>query len=176
VFAGTRQDVDFGEFLLNYWDWDKLEYIAEKLRKNHGIHKTHCDNERAAAERHWLPAFKGKRLGELSRDDIEAFVKLFEGEVSCSDRIKGNGHKGRIIGASRKNNIIRAGVQALRWAHKKGMLQEDITAGIVWYSAKAKERPLERAADTSPPNWRRLFLLSSGTMRGQVSRSVKLAC
>jgi hypothetical protein len=39
VITDTKQDRDFAEFILNFWDYDNSPYIREKLRKNHGIHR-----------------------------------------------------------------------------------------------------------------------------------------
>jgi hypothetical protein len=33
VMSESKQSVDFAEYLLNFWDWEKSDYIRERLRK-----------------------------------------------------------------------------------------------------------------------------------------------
>lgn len=127
VFAQTKQDRYFGEFLLDFWTWDKSEYIAEKLRKQHDLHKPYVREQRQAAARYWLPKLDGKLLGELTKADIEGFIQSLD-SVPMSPL--------------RKNGVIRAGTIALKWAYAKELIERDITAGIVYYSAKPKERQI----------------------------------
>jgi hypothetical protein len=42
VLAESPVAQDFILFLSEFWDWNKSAYIAEKRRKNHGIHRRHC--------------------------------------------------------------------------------------------------------------------------------------
>jgi hypothetical protein len=52
VFAQTKQDKALGEFLMDFWDWGKSEYIAERLRKQHGLHKPYVKTQRQAAAKY----------------------------------------------------------------------------------------------------------------------------
>jgi integrase len=125
VFAGTKQDIDFGQFLEDCWTWDKSNYIAEKLRRSHSIHRTYVKSQLLSAKKYWLPAFEGKALGGLTRDDIENFVKGFEAmEVS----------------AARKNQILKAGLVPLKWAYKKRMIDDNIGMGLTMFSGEESER------------------------------------
>ncbi|MDR0494472.1 MAG: site-specific integrase, partial [Treponema sp.] len=49
VLSESPAAQDFALFLSEFWDWDKSAYIAEKRRKNHGIHKAHCIRQGQAA-------------------------------------------------------------------------------------------------------------------------------
>jgi hypothetical protein len=75
VFTGTPAAQVFNDFLLTFWDWETSEYIEEKLRKEHGIHKSHCCQQWQAVKKYWEPYFEGRLLGDINRDDLEAFVK-----------------------------------------------------------------------------------------------------
>jgi integrase len=125
VFAGTKQDRDFGQFLEDCWTWDKSDYIAEKLRRNHSIHRTYTKSQLLSARKYWLPAFTGKLLGELTREDIEGFVKSFETEK---------------VSAARKNQILKAGLVPLKWAYKKRIIEDNIGAGLTMFSGEESER------------------------------------
>jgi integrase len=141
VIAGDRQDVDLGEYLLNFWTWGKSDYLAEKLRKNHGIHKPHVRASRLAIEGYWAPAFEGKLLGDVTREDVKAFIKTFE-------------NKG--IGAGRKNGIIRAGLTALSYAYREGLIEKDVAVRHVLFSGQTPERAIltpELAKAVFCQNW-----------------------
>jgi integrase len=135
VLTSTKQDRDFAEFITNFWDYDNSPYIREKLRKNHGIHRRYCYEQLGAVKKYWVPYFTGKLLGELSRQDIEAFIEYFE--------ILPETKKERIPqSAKRRNIIIQAGTIALSWAFNKEMIDKDVTQGITWFSGKAAERQI----------------------------------
>jgi integrase len=125
VFAGTKQDIDFRQFLEDCWTWDKSSYISEKLRRSHSIHRTYAKSQLLSVQKYWLPVFKGKSLGSLTRDDIENFVKSFEVME---------------ISAARKNQILKAGLVPLKWAYKKRMIDDNIGAGLTMFSGEESER------------------------------------
>jgi integrase len=135
VLAGTRQDRDFVEYLVNFWDYDNSPYVKEKLRKNHGIHKRYCREQSGAVKKYWLPFFSGKLLGEITRKDIESFIEYFDALPEKADTPIPQS-------AKRKNTIIQAGTIALSWAFNKEMIDRDITQGITWFSGKSAERQI----------------------------------
>jgi integrase len=81
-------------------------------------------------EKYWKPYFKGKVLGEVSGNDIEEFINSL-GNTAPSNGIKS---------PKRNNNIILAGTIPLSYAYKKGLIDTDITKGILKFSGKAKKR------------------------------------
>jgi integrase len=125
VLTGSKQDIDFVEYLLNFWDYDNSPYIKEKLRKQHGIHRSYCKEMLGVVKKYWVSSFSGRLLGSITRQDIESFVNMM-GNVSVS--------------AKQKNKILRAGTIALKWAYNKDLFDCDVTKGIVWYSGKSNER------------------------------------
>ena len=127
VLTGSRQDRDFGQFHEDCWTWEKSEYIAEKLRRDHSIHRTYAKSQLLSAKKYWLQAFTGKTLGSLTRDDLEEFVKSFE-------IMK--------VSAARKNQILKAGLVPLKWAYKKRMIEDNIGAGLTMFSGEDRERQI----------------------------------
>jgi hypothetical protein len=112
IITDTKQDRDFADFILNFWDYDNSPYIREKLRKNHGIHRRYCYEQLGAVKKYWVPYFTGKLLGEITRQDIEAFIEYFETlPETKGERVPQS--------AKRKNIIIQAGTIALSWAFNK---------------------------------------------------------
>jgi integrase len=134
VLSESKQAVGFSEYLLNFWDWEKSDYIRERLRKNHGLHRRYATEMRAAVSKYWVPLFSGKMLGEVTRQDVENLITSLETIKAPNNRIPKS--------AKRKNNIIQAGTVPLRWAFHKELIDRDITAGITLFSGKPKERQI----------------------------------
>jgi integrase len=125
VVAGSKPDVDFPSYLQNFWDYEASPYVKEKLRKNHGIHKNYTVGQRLIVEKYWLPFFKGRLLGSITREDVENFID----DIS-----------GRKLSAGRKNTVLKAGTIPLRWAFSKEIIEKDIIVGITWFSGEVEER------------------------------------
>jgi len=85
VITESKNDVEFTEFLINFWDWETSPYIKERLRKNHSLHQRHTIEMSGAIQKYWIPFFKGKVLGEITRQDIEDFIFYIE---SLEDKAK----------------------------------------------------------------------------------------
>ena len=133
---------DFTTFLSEFWDWDKSAYIAEKRRKNHGIHRAHCIRQGQAAALYWMPFFKGRILGDITASDIDAFINRM-GNLPLS--------------AARKNGVILAGTKPLRWAFSKGKIEADPTRGHLLFSGDEKEQNIlspAAAAATFRAGWK----------------------
>ena len=125
VVKDTQAAVCFITFLKNFWDWENSKYVKEKLRKSHGLHKTHCIKQGQAVSLFWEPFFKERYLGDITAADIDAFINHM-GEKKLS--------------ASRKNIVIKAGFKALRWAFSKGMIEIDPTRGHLLFSGDEIKR------------------------------------
>jgi integrase len=125
VLSESPAAQDFTAFLSDFWDWDKSAYIAEKRRKNHGIHRRHCRIQSRAVTLHWEPFFKGRVLGDITAADVDAFISHMGGKP---------------LSAGRKNNVILAGTKPLRWAYSKGKIETDPTRGHILFSGEEKER------------------------------------
>jgi len=78
VLEGSKQAIDFISYLTDFWDWEKSPYIKEKLRRNHGLHKRYAIEMSGAIKKYWTSFFNGKILGEITRQDIEAFITHLE--------------------------------------------------------------------------------------------------
>ncbi|GHV56963.1 hypothetical protein AGMMS49579_22180 [Spirochaetia bacterium] len=127
ILVGTDKALGLIEFLSGFWDWKHSPYVQEKLRKKHSLHETHCLQMARAIEQHWKPYFNGRFLGEITRQDLNAFIDSIGG-LDCS--------------APWKNMIIRAGTIALKWAYNRDMIDRDVSARIIWFSGDPKERQI----------------------------------
>jgi integrase len=92
-------------------------------------------------KRYWQPFFPSVLLGELLPQDLD---RLLEHLASLP------------LHNSRKNDIMKAGMIPLRWAFRKERIGQDVTRGIIVFSAKPGERrilPLETAAAIFRQEW-----------------------
>jgi integrase len=127
IVNDTPEAKDFVSFLKTFWDWDTSPYTKEKLRKNHGIHKRHCSNQSGAIKLYWEPFFQERFLGEITANDIDAFIN-YMGDMDVS--------------AGRKNSVIKAGTKPLRWAFSKGFIGIDPTRGHILFSEEVGKREI----------------------------------
>ena len=195
VLEESVQAIDFVTYLIDFWDWEKSPYIKEKLRRNHGLHKRYTIEMTGTINRYWVPFFNGKALGDITRQDIEAFIVHLESlpekakkeqeeiDMALQEEIKTDlqkpkrknaaSKKRRIIrfpqSAKRKNTIIQAGTIPLSWAFQKEMIDKDITLGITWYSGKAKERQI-----LSPEQAKALFKVTWKDERSRLANMLAM--
>lgn len=134
IDKGIEINVSFGstekllDFLLDFWDMKKSPYIAEKKRMNRHIGVSYIFESRRAIEKYWCKFFtEDKLLCNVTRKDLKDFIEYVD-KAS--------------IGWSRKLKIYRAGSIALKWAFMDERIDKDVTAGIVSFSGKAKERKI----------------------------------
>jgi len=125
----------FLEFLEEFWDYDSSPYIREKLAHGHSIGKRHCYESMSRLNKYWQPAFKDKRLGSITRQDLKSF------SLSLAD----NG-----LASATINKIMAVGTTCLSWAFREGLIPTDPTIGLVNFSGEAKKRgiltPIEAQA------------------------------
>ncbi|GHV79155.1 hypothetical protein AGMMS49944_09460 [Spirochaetia bacterium] len=134
IMAGTKADRELIDFLLEAWDYEKSPYVRERLRKDHGIHREYCHAFYQFIDKYWKPFFVGRLLGSVTRADIEAFIDSLDKITS--------GRKKKPLAALTKNRIIQAGTIALKWAYSKQWIDTDLSAGIVYFAGKPKERQI----------------------------------
>ena len=116
------------DFLLTFWDMDKSPYIAEKKRMNKHIGISYIFESRRAIENYWCKFFtEDKLLCGVSRKDLKDFIEFVDKAP---------------MGWSRKLKVYRAGSIALKWAFMDERIDKDVTAGIVSFSGKPKERKI----------------------------------
>lgn len=127
IKTGAKNDILLSEYLLNFWNWEKSEYINEKLRTGKQIGRTHSKENCNRIKYNWIPYFKGKLLGEITRQDLKDFLTKIQ-KMDLAD--------------STKTKIWLAGAQALRYAYNNELLDRDITAGLTGFHGKSKEREI----------------------------------
>jgi integrase len=132
------------DFLTRFWDYERSPYVEEKLSHKVNIGLTHTKHSLERVNRYWVPPFKDKMLGEITRQDIKDFsVELAKNNPTLSPLTL--------------KQILRVGVTALRWAHANGLIPIDPTEELPAYSSKSRKRDVlspEEALDLFRLQWR----------------------
>jgi integrase len=130
-----RGSVPFAEFLEEFWDYEASPYIREKLAHGQGIGKRHCYESMSRFNRYWQPAFQGRALNSIARQDLKGF------SLALADRG---------LAPASVNKIMAVGTTCLAWAFREGIIPVDPTVGLVNFSGAVKRRgvltPLEAQA------------------------------
>jgi len=129
VVRNNKADIPLIPFLENFWTRETSPYIRERMRKEHGIHQRYITKQYGAIKNYWKPFFKNKKLGALTRDDINAFIDWMAASPTPTS-LPG------------KNVVIKAGTMALRWAYRNEIIGKDITDGIILFSGENKRREI----------------------------------
>ncbi|MDR0409422.1 MAG: site-specific integrase [Spirochaetaceae bacterium] len=127
VLAGSKKSVKFVDYLGEFWDYENSEYVKDKLRKKHSIHKRYVRGQAADAAKYWSPYFGDKYLGEITWDDIDSFINYLD-ELPLS--------------AKRKNKIITVGSVPLKWAFNRKKIDTNVVDGHTKFSGDSAERQI----------------------------------
>jgi hypothetical protein len=127
-----KGSVLFTGFLEEFWDYDKSPYVKEKRLHGQGIGKRHCYEMGLRLNKFWVPAFRGRTLGSITREDLKGFsLSLAEGGLAPAST----------------NKIMMIGTAGLSWAYKEGFIPADPTVGLIGFTGTVKKRgvltPLE---------------------------------
>jgi hypothetical protein len=108
-------------YLRRFWNYDESPYVADKRSHGVSIGKAHVLCCLARVNLYWAPYFKGKPIGEITKQDLKDFSKeLAEKHPNLSfETLK---------------QISRAGVSALRWAFNNDLLSTNPTVGLTGYT------------------------------------------
>jgi integrase len=113
------------DFLETFWDFETRPYVREKLAHGHTIGKRHCYEMNHRLNRYWLPAFKGRVLNSITRQDLKEF------SLSLADRG---------LAPASIQKIMFVGKTPLSWAFREGLIPADPTVGLVNFTGEAKKR------------------------------------
>lgn len=112
-------------WLIDFWNPEKSEYLREKKRKGQAVHVKHTENSAQFIKKHWTEILGEKKLGELSRKDIQS-------QFNRLDTLDLNGNT--------KNHIIRSVLTPLKWAYNNELLARDISRGWIMYKTVYQRR------------------------------------
>ena len=128
----SKGNRDFIEFLREFWDYDKSLYLKDRRAHGKDITLRTCADNQSTIKRDWEPYFAGKKLAEITRQDLKLFG------IALSEQVAG-----KTI-----NNRLFVGTKALRWAYLEKMIPEDITEGLGGFVGGGKKRDILTMGET----------------------------
>ena len=115
------------QWLIDFWNPEKSQYLREKDRKGQTVHKKHLMTSTTFITNHWLEILQNKKLGELTRKDIQLQFDRLDGMQLCGNT---------------KNHVLRAVLTPLKWAYNNELIPRDITRGWIMYKTVYKQRAI----------------------------------
>jgi integrase len=129
----SKGNRDFIEFLKEFWDYDKSLYLKDRHAHGKDITLRTCADNLAAIKSSWEPYFAGKKLAEITRQDLKLFG------IAMSEQVAGK----------TVNNRLLVGTKALRWAYLEKMIPEDVTEGLGGFAGGGKKRDILTMGETA---------------------------
>jgi hypothetical protein len=118
---------EFIPFLKNFWDFEKSDYVQNKLAHGYKITKRYCHEATLIITHHWEPYFNDRPLNDITRQDIRQF----------SLSLHKTGKAAKTI-----NNILLMGTTAIKWAFIEGMIPADVTNGLTRFAGSETRRDI----------------------------------
>jgi hypothetical protein len=120
-----RGAVPFVPFLENFWDFDKSEYIQDKLAHGYRFTRRYAYECLKRVKSEFKPFFGDKKINCVTKDDLN----------KLSNRLRERG-----LATSTINQIIMTCQIPLRWCYRQGIIPADPCAGLTKFSIKNKKR------------------------------------
>jgi len=145
-----RGAVPFTHFLENFWDYDKSEYIQDKLAHGYRFSRRHSYGCIRRIKTELIPFFGDKKLNCITTDDLK---KL---SIQLADRG---------LSTSTINQILLCACTPLKWAYNQKIIPSNPCQGLTRFSIVNKERGIlteTEAAAVFAVNWKdkRAFVAS----------------
>ena len=119
-------------YLLDFWDWDKSEYIADRLEHKKRIGRLYCLNQRRSVELHLSKYIPAKmRIADLT----PVFMKRLQSQVK-----KAKQDIGKKLSASAVNRIVSAITIPLKWLARLGVIPSNPAAILEEYESENEGR------------------------------------
>ena len=145
-----RGAVSFADFLMSFWDYDKSEYIQDKLAHGHRFTRYHARRCLKRAKSVLVPFWGDKKLNCVNTDDLKKLSRQLAG---------------RGLSASTINQILLVACIPLKWAFNEKIISSNPATGLTKFSITNKERGIlteTEAAEVLAADWKdkRAFVAS----------------
>ena len=120
-----RGAVPFIEFLESFWDYDKSEYIRDRLAHGFRFGRSHARECQNRLKSVLAPFFGEKKLNCVTADDLK----------KLSNQLADRG-----LSTSTINQIMLVACTPLKWAFKENILPSNPVIGLTKFSITNKER------------------------------------
>ena len=119
--------IPLSEFLFNFWDYEKSEFVQRRLAHGHSMTKRHTDMMKGLVKNYWQPYFGNEvTVQELDKPTLEDFFFYL---------YKEKGLKGGSV-----NKAINCGSRAMRYLFENNKIKENPMAGIERFNTDELER------------------------------------
>ena len=119
--------IPLSSFLLNFWDYEKSEFIKRYIAHGHNMTKRHTDNMLSLVRNYWQPYFGDEiTVQELDRSTLDDFFFYLNTE---------KGLKGGTV-----NKAINCGSRALRYLFENKKIEVNPMTGIERFNPEELDR------------------------------------
>lgn len=125
TLSGAKNDIEFCRYLLDFWNYESSDYLKECKRHDRQLTVCHIQKSYRHILKYWVPFFKDRQITDITKQDLRNFLNKID-ELP--------------LAWGTKKQIYGAGQKALKYAYNNEILEKDITAGIMSFSGKSKER------------------------------------
>jgi integrase len=120
-----RGAIPFVQFLETFWDYNKSEYIQDKLAHGYRFSRCYAHECQKRIKRELKPYFGNKKLNCVTTDDLKKLSK------QLADRE---------LATSTINQILLICCTPLKWCYKQKIIPADPCEGLTKFSIKNKKR------------------------------------
>ncbi len=134
-------------YIADFWDYEKSEYIRDKIAHGQRIGKRHC-YEQANLVRYWREFFTPEdTLEGLSSAKFREFERYLQTRHEIPGMKNPNGKPVIPLSTTTMKNIIRCGGISFGWAVKQGYIKTNPEKALTQYSTVSKERGILSAEE-----------------------------
>ncbi|WP_449189523.1 tyrosine-type recombinase/integrase [Treponema lecithinolyticum] len=112
------------EYASEFWDYERSLFVSQRLKSGHAIGKSYCKKMQYITHRYVYPVIGGTELSNITIKIVDDFL------LGLSDN-----RTYATISDVRKSICA-----PLRFAHRQGLLQQDISSGIIKFAVSSKPR------------------------------------
>ena len=143
----TKKKTPLLSYIANFWDFEKSEYVRDKIAHGQRIGKRHC-YEQANLVRYWREFFTAEdTLEGLSSAKFRDFERYLQTRHEIPGMKNPNGKPVIPLSTATMKNIIRCGGISFGWAVKQGYIKTNPEKALTQYSTVSKERGILSAEE-----------------------------
>ena len=116
--------VTLQEYVSDFWDYERSLFVKQQLKSGHTIGKSYCKKMQYITHKYVQPAIGNTALSDITVKTIDDFLLGLSGSRTYAT-----------IADVRKSICA-----PLRFAHRQGLLQQDISSGIIKFAVSSKPR------------------------------------
>jgi len=132
--VSSRNSPLLWEYCLDFWDWEKSEYIKGKIERGQRIGKHHCHDSHQRIEEHVKKRIPGLYLQDATAEDLDRLQLRLKKESGLSEKTV--------------NMVMAAVITPIREAYRKGKLLKNPSENFRNLSENSKKRGILSSAES----------------------------